>query len=584
MGVFNGKPVKEAGEFWSRKGETALEYYFRKFEIKSPEGENYINVKERMYGFLKSIDKKYQGKTILIVGHEAPLTMLEGAVKGFSPEEIIKYRAKKKIETGEYRKIEFKLWPYNKEGDIDFHRPYIDEVKFQCSECSGLMERVLDVIDCWFDSGGMPFAQSHWLYKETGKLKPPKLFPADYISEGIDQTRGWFYTLLAISTLLGLGSSYRNVISLGHVLDEKGEKMSKSKGNAVDPWYIIEKYGADTARWYFYTINQPGDAKLFSEKGIDLSLKKFIMTLWNSYLFFGTYKSADSLQLTTYSSKNILDRWILSKLNKLILDAANFLDKYDVISAARAIESFVVEDLSLWYIRRSRRRFQRPETKKELETASQVLGFCLLTLTKLLSPFTPFVAEEIYQKLGDKKSVHLEDWPKANKRLVDEKLNQKMEKIREIVSLTLAERAKAKIKVRQPLSELRIKGEVFKKEKELLELIKQEVNVKEITFGKTLKLNTKITEALKEEGQVREMVRQVQRMRKEVGLKAKDKILIQYSGIPALNKVLAKNKDFILKETKAKDFIIKEKLKKPFKIAKEVKINKDKLWLGIMGI
>ncbi|MBU0476796.1 class I tRNA ligase family protein [Patescibacteria group bacterium] len=584
MGVFNGKPVKEAGEFWSRKGETALEYYFRKFEIKSPEGENYINVKERMYGFLKSIDKKYQGKTILIVGHEAPLTMLEGAVKGFSPEEIIKYREKKKIKTGEYRKIDFKLWPYNKEGKIDFHRPYIDEVKFQCSECSGSMERVLDVIDCWFDSGGMPFAQSHWFPKETGGLKPPKLFPADYISEGIDQTRGWFYTLLAISTLLGLGPSYKNVISLGHVLDEKGEKMSKSKGNAVDPWYVMEKYGADTIRWYFYTVNQPGDAKLFSEKGIDLSLKKFIMTLWNSYLFFGIYRPTNSLQLRAHSSKNILDKWILSKLNKLILDTTNFLDKYDVTGAARLIESFVAEDLSLWYIRRSRRRFQRPETKKELETASQVLGFCLLTLTKLLAPFTPFVAEEIYQKLGDKRSVHLEDWPKANKKLIDEKLDQKMKRVREIVSLALAERAKAKIKVRQSLSELRIKGEDLKKEKELLKLVKQEVNVKEITFGKTLKLNTKITEALKEEGQVREIIRQVQRMRKEVNLKPKDEILIQYLGSSALNEVLVENKNFILKETKAKDFIIKEKPKKSFKIEKEVRIDKEKLWLGIKGI
>ncbi|PIR71631.1 MAG: isoleucine--tRNA ligase, partial [Candidatus Nealsonbacteria bacterium CG10_big_fil_rev_8_21_14_0_10_37_25] len=289
--------------------------------------------------------------------------------------------------------------------------------------------------------------------------------------------------------------------------------MSKSKGNVVDPWYIVEKYGADATRWYFYTINQPGDSKLFSEKDVEKNLKKFILTFWNSFVFFETYKTRSNVkcQMSKVKGQNILDKWIISRLYRLVLNVTNSLDKYDVTAAARSIENFVINDLSLWYIRRSRKRFKE---------AAATLNFVLLTLSKLTAPFIPFLSEKIYQRisyfprwnLGN--SVHLEDWPKGNKKLIDRKLERKMERVREIVSLTLAARAKAKIKIRQPLAGLQIANYELRNEPGLLELIKEEVNVKKIIFGRSLKLETKITPELKEEGMIREVIRNIQEMRK----------------------------------------------------------------------
>jgi len=569
MGQLNGKSVSEAGKFWDKEKKLSkIDYYLKRFEVRAPKGENYIDVKKRMYGFLKEIDKKYQNKNIVIVSHELPLTMLESAVKGLSREETIKFRESLQIKTGECRKLDFKVLPYNEKEELDFHKPYVDEVKFYCSACKeGLMERTTEVIDCWFDSGSMPFAQCHYPFE--GKIQ----FPADYISEAIDQTRGWFYTLLAISTLLGKGICYKNVISLGHVLDEKGEKMSKSKGNIVDPWCVVDKYGVDAVRWYFYIVNQPGDAKLFSEKEVDLTLKKFILTFWNCFIFFETYSKNSRLRL---KSKNVLDKWIISKLNSLILEATGKLENYDVTGAARLIEDFVVNDFSLWYIRRSRKRFKE---------AAPNLRFVLQTLSKLTAPFVPFLSEEIYRRISNSsslsakpESVHLENWPKADKKLIDNKLNQRMEKVREIVNQALAERAKVGIKVRQPLALLQIPKGV---DKELQELIKEEVNVKKIIFGKVLKLDIEITPALKEEGMAREVIRQIQEMRKKAGLKPEDKISIQCFGVSELNNVLERNKKIILSQTQAKDFIVKEKSEKVFLVGEEIKIDQQKFWLGI---
>jgi isoleucyl-tRNA synthetase len=566
VGIYNGRPSEEINRIWGEPLE--------RFEKKLPGGESYTEVKKRMYEFLKDINLKYRDKNILLISHECPLSMLECALKGFSNKEIVKYRGGKKVvKTGEWRKLEFKEFPYNQKMEPDFHRPYVDEIKFKCRRCRELMEREKEIIDVWFDSGAMPFAQYHWPFEN--KL----LFPADYISEAVDQTRGWFYTLLAVSTLLEKGGAYKNVISLGHVLDEKGEKMSKSKGNVVDPWQLLEKYGADALRWYFYTVNQPGAVKLFSEKEIEQTLKKFLLILWNSFTFYQTYTTfSGQSPKKYYYSKNVLDRWIISKLNELVLQMTEGLDKYDVTGAARAIESFVVDDLSLWYIRRSRRRLQKPESRKELKEASETLGYVLEVLNKLTAPFIPFLSEEICKSLGSKYSVHLADWPKASRKLIDKALNQKMEEARRIVRMALAERAKAGIKVRQPLRKLEIPQKLTK---ELLELIKEEVNVKDIAFGRALKLDTKITPELKEEGIVRETIRCIQEMRKRAGLKPKDKILIRYSGSAELNKILEKHKKAILKETKAKDFVQKRKLKKVFKIEREVLVNQNKLWLAV---
>jgi len=597
-GTMNGKDPKLIWEFLEKKQNI--------ISAKPPGGESFIEIKKRTLGFLNDINKKYKEKNLLIVSHEFPLTILEWSLLGWPLEKIIKLRKEKKInkiETGELRKIIFRDLSLNENLELDFHRPYIDKVKFYCQKCGNLMGRIPEVIDCWFDSGSMPFAQSHWPFAQSQKskvksqkLRPPKLFPADYISEAIDQTRGWFYTLLAISTLLGFKNPYKNVISLGHVLDEKGEKMSKSKGNIVDPWKVVEKYGADAIRWYFYTINQPGDSKLFSEKDIEESLRKFILTFWNCCTFFETYvpKKKFSIfirQLADQFSKtkNVLDRWIISRLNWLIRNVTENLDEYDITGAARDIENFAVNDLSLWYIRRSRRRFQKSKTKEELKEVSQVLAFVLSTLNKLAAPFIPFLSEEIFQKLKTQnskvKSIHLEDWPKVNKKLINNNLEKKMEKVRKIVAEALAERAKAKIKVRQPLSELRIENFELKKEKELSELIKEEVNVKEITFGKSLKLDTKITPELKEEGMVREIIRNIQEMRKQAGLKPGDKISVTYFGNSDLNQVLSKNKNFILKEAKVKNLILREKRgEKIFNVEKEIEVDNQKIYVAIKKI
>jgi len=447
------------------------------------------------------------------------------------------------------------------------------------------MERVEEVIDCWFDSGAMPFAQYHYPFENKTLIDNDKQFPADYICEAIDQTRGWFYTLLAVSTLLGKGPAYKNVVSLGHILDEKGEKMSKSKGNIIDPWYIIEKYSADAVRWSFYTVNQHGDPKLFSEKEPENSLRKFILPLWNSYLFLKTYGSPGLLKFKKPCSKNLLDKWIISKLNELILKTTEALENYNITGAARGVEKFVMNELSLWYIRRSRKRFQQPKTKKELRDVSQTLGFVIFEVIKMSAPFIPFFAEHIYQDLKDaglktKESIHLEDWPKTTKKFIDEKLNKKMEKIREIVKLSLAERAKAQIKVRQVLQELTIKDKALKDEKDLLELIKQEVNVKEISFGKELKLNTELTDELKEQGMIREIIRNLQQMRKKQKLTPKDIILVQFKGDHSISELLLRKEKEIVKETKAKDIDLVKGLRK----GKQVSINGHKLQLFIKKV
>jgi len=579
LGIFNGKTIKEFKKVFNIKD---------LFWKNPPKGESWSDCKKRVVDFIGKLEKKYKDKNILIVSHGDPLWLLEGAMKGWTNKQLwnSKEDHKNYINPGELRRVEFKNLPYDEKMELDFHRPYIDEAKFFCPKCQNLMERVPEVIDCWFDSGAMPFAQWHWPFENKNLIDQKIQFPADYISEAVDQTRGWFYTLVAISTLLRLGPPYKNVISLGHVLDEKGEKMSKSKGNMVGPWPIIEKYGADATRWYFFTVNQPGDAKLFKERDIEECLKRFLITFWNCYTFFETYGIKPKTQ--NPKPKNILDKWIISKLNELILDVTDYLNKYDVTFAARAIENFIIEDLSQWYIRRSRRRFQKPETKTELKEVSETLNCVLLTLSKLTAPFNPFLSEEIYQKLGGKRSVHLENWPKPEKKLLDEKLEEKMRRVREIVNLGLKERAQLGIKVRQPLRELTVGELAGGLDLELIRLIKEELNVKSLRHETTLvdkiKLDETITVELKEEGIIREVIRQIQEMRKKAGYKPRHRILVQCSGTPELNKILIKNKNLILKETKAKDFCFGERPKLVFNIEKEIKVDGQKLWLAIKKI
>ena len=459
----------------------------------------------------------------------------------------------------------------------DLHRPFIDRIIFKCEKCGGTMKRVPEVIDCWFDSGSMPFAQWHYPFENKDKIDKNEFFPADFIAEGIDQTRGWFYTLLAISTLLGKGISYKNVICLGLVLDEKGQKMSKSRGNIIEPQEIIDKFGADCARFYFYTVNPEGEVKRFDFKDTQSLYRKFFDTLWQSYIFFSIYTDKSFKPRKNFRPKNLLDQWIISRLENLNSQVSRNLDSYDVVSAARALLDFV-DDLSNWYIRRSRRRFQKPETKEIKEEASQALYYVFLKLTKLIAPFTPFVAEELYQKLnGAEKSVHLDDYPMPDEKLINIELEKKMEKIREIITEALAQRAETGIRVRQPLQKLEIK---LKIEDELLELIKEEVNVKEVAFGKELKLDTKITEELKEDGIVRDFIRNVQKMKKRAGFLPEDIVLIYYFAEGKVKDIIENKKDFILKETASQNIELKkEAIREPFYL--EIKVGDEKAYLKV---
>jgi len=373
--------------------------------------------------------------------------------------------------------------------ELDLHRPDVDHVDIDCPKCEGKMKRVPEVIDCWVDSGSMPYAQWHYPFENKEKFK--KNFPADYICEAIDQTRGWFYTLLALSTLLFDKPAYLNVISLGHVLDEKGQKMSKSKGNVVEPQEVIEKHGTDALRWYLYTASSPGNPRRFSANLVEEAVRKFMLTLWNTYTFFVTYAKIDKFKQTDRpwrgKPKNKLDRWILSYLNELIKKVTNDLDNYDITNAGREIQKFT-EDLSNWYVRRSRRRFWKSENDQDKKQAYHTLHTVLLELTKLIAPFTPFVTEEIYQNLtGKKKSIHLANYPKANTKLINKKLNQEMEQVLRIVNLARAVRNKTNLKTRQPLSELVIfTKKKVKLGKETETMIKEELNVKNLRFTKNL--------------------------------------------------------------------------------------------------
>jgi len=460
----------------------------------------------------------------------------------------------------------------------DLHRPYIDEVTFKCSECGGEMYRIPEVMDCWFDSGSMPFAQHHYPFENKKDLP----YPAEYISEAIDQTRGWFYTLLAVGTILDQGPSYENVICLGHILDKKGKKMSKSKGNVVGPWQMFEKYGADATRWYLYTINSPGEPKMFDEAGVKDSGRMFI-TLFNVLSFYKMFvsKKLEIEKLEIRDLKNVLDRWIAAKLNLLIQEVTGSLDKYDLMTAARKIEEFI-NDLSTWYVRRSRERFKGSafakatadkEDEEDKAVAIYTLGKVLFELTKLLAPFAPFTAEHVYQELGKecgclKESVHLEDWPEVEKKYMNQKIIDYMEMTRKVVELGLAKRAEEGIKVRQPLNKLKIHppaGEAgnskFKINEEYINLIKEEVNVKNVEFTEgdgevSVELDTKLTPELKEEGLLRELVRTINGMRKKAGLTLSDRVKIEYKlADEELKSVLSKYSSELKKSTLADEIM-----------------------------
>jgi len=373
-------------------------------------------------------------------------------------------------------------------SDLDLHRPYVDEVHYNCTDCGGKMTRVPDLIDVWFDSGSMPYAQWHYPFENQDKFKSQ--FPADYICEAVDQTRGWFYSLHAISTLLNEEVAFKNVICLGLIMDGDGKKMSKSLGNIVDPWDVLNVNGADAFRWYLYTATPPGQERRFSVDLVGEVIRNFTLTLWNVYSFFVTYANLDNPQLTTARvySENVLDRWLLSELHTLVRDVTTAYENYDVTGATRPIEGFV-EKLSTWYLRRSRRRFWKSGSDADKQAAYGTLYTALVTLAKLLAPAMPFIADELYQNLVRSvdqfapESVHLAEWPKYEESLIDDSLNREMELVMKLVSLGHQARQKANRKVRQPLKEAAFSlgnASDRKAVETFAELIEDELNVKTV--------------------------------------------------------------------------------------------------------
>ncbi len=376
---------------------------------------------------------------------------------------------------------------------LDLHRPYVDEVQFDCPECDGKMNRVVELIDVWFDSGSMPVAQWHYPFENEEQFK--NQFPADYICEAVDQTRGWFYSLHAISTLLFEQVSFRNVICLGLILDEQGLKMSKSRGTVVDPWDVINEHGADAFRWYLYTASPPGQERRFSVDLVGEVMRNFTLTLWNVYSFFVTYALLDDWKPVAGQApqvgaiENDLDRWLLSELHTLTRNVTNALDNYDVLGATRPIQNFV-DTLSKWYLRRSRRRFWKSESDSDKEAAYATLYQVLTTLSKLLAPTMPFLAEELYQNLVASvdrtapESVHVAYWPEFDEGLIDEDLNADMRLVMRLASLGHSARNQAAIKVRQPLAEASFSVGSMRETKALEEyadILADELNVKQVS-------------------------------------------------------------------------------------------------------
>lgn len=366
---------------------------------------------------------------------------------------------------------------------IDLHRPYVDDCHIKCEKCGGKMTRYTDVIDVWFDSGAMPFAQLHYPFEHKDDLD--EYFPADFICEGIDQTRGWFYSLLAISTYMTGKAPYKNVLVNDLVLDKNGKKMSKSKGNTVDPFEIFEKYGADVARFYVIYVSVPWLPTKFDEDGLKEVESKYIRTLRNIYTFFSLYvesekKNPEEIEIPV-ERRDELDKWIISRYNSLIKLVEKNIKEFELTKISKAIIDFIVEDLSNWYIRRSRRRFWGEEGESK-DAAFRTTYEILLGLSKLVAPITPFIAEELFQKLTDKKSVHLEDYPEYDEKLIDTELEEKIDLVRNIVSLGRSAREKVNIKVRQPLESIVVDNKYKEIIGDLDSLIKEELNIKEIDY------------------------------------------------------------------------------------------------------
>ncbi len=493
---------------------------------------------------------------------------------------------------------------------VDPHRPFVDEITFDCGKCGGKMKRAPEVLDAWFDSGAMPYAQFHYPFENREAFE--SRFPADYIAEAIDQTRGWFYTLHALSILLFGKPCFKNVVCLGHIVDAKGEKMSKSKGNVIDPWRIINNQGADALRWYMFTTSPAGNVKRLSTDQVTEAMRKVLSTVWNTYSFFVIYANIDRfdpIKAKRPAPSDELDRWIISELNQLIDEVDKAYTNYDPTEAGRKIEEFV-DYLSNWYVRRNRRRFWKGENDTDKLSAYFALYDCLVTLSKLMAPLTPFLAEELYQNLvravdpQAPASVHLCDFPVADLSKVDGKLEADTRLVMKVCSIGRAARSKAGIKVRQPVAKVVVKTRARSEQESLRCLAPQvleELNVKALEFaeadadlasqscycvmedgGCVVAVHTEIPPDLIEEGIARELTHRIQGMRKDAGFEIADYIVTYYQAEPSLQKAIEAQSAYIKQETLSKELLNEPPAEGAF--SQKAKIEGREVTLGVKRV
>ncbi len=552
-GSFNGKPLDEYHGYFST--------YEERFTKAPPQGENQNDIRKRVGDFLYEINEKHQGKNILIVSHDTPIWLIFADAQGLDQKQTVKFHSgiQSFFKTAEVRKLDFVPFPHDELYQTDLHRPYIDGVTFACT-CGGEMVRVPEVFDTWYDSGSMPYASKHYPFENLDSFNPKSIpflkksigFPANFIAEGLDQTRGWFYTLLVLSMGLFDKAPYENVVVNGLVLAEDGKKMAKRLKNYPEITLIFDKYGADALRYFLMSSPAVHAEDLnFSEKGVDEVYKKLILRLQNVVSFYEMYAGGDVLGVLP-KIQNPLDKWILARLAQVIEEVTRSLEAYVIDRAAWPLEGFI-DDLSTWYLRRSRDRF-KGDDEEDKDAALAVTRFVLKEFAKVCAPFMPFIAEHVYLQVcfaGNPESVHLEDWPVAQK--YDEKILEEMKEVRKIVSLGLEARAKVNLKVRQPLRELRIKKgkNTIGLSDSLLELIKDEVNVKRVVYTETLatevELDTVIDAELKEEGQVRELLRAIQDLRKKENLTVSDSAVLIVDTSDQGKDLIQKNKNELSK-------------------------------------
>jgi isoleucyl-tRNA synthetase len=588
-GIFDGKSEAEFDNFFDDKK-------INRFERTPEEGESWRDIEKRVQSFFNELEEKYADKNILIISHGDPLLLLEKYIEKWDEKKTANTTL---INPGSFKEIS--------RNNIDLHRPYIDKITLTC-DCGGVMTRAPEVMDVWLDSGTMPYSQLHYPFENREMIDEGKFFPADYICEAVDQTRGWFYTLHAISTFLGFGNSYKNVICLGHILDAKGQKMSKSKGNVVEPMGVGDEHGFDAIRWYMYTNNQPGEPKLFSDEAIKDQVRRFLLILWNTYSFFVTYANlkdfepSNKASLSDNPKRFDFDRWLLSREHQTIKKVTDSLEKYDIFAASRTIEEFVI-DVSTWYVRRNKKR-KDPEFL-------EILYHTLVDIAKLTAPFAPFISEEIYKNLTKKESVHLADWLVANNDLINATLESNMKRVQTIIELSHSIRKEKNLKVRQPLAELQIientVGEAL--ESELLDIISDEINVKKVTVVDSFSegpqwvrkegfkpdyfisdtpsslikvaLNIEITPELKAEGNMRDIVRLIQDARKEAKYAFSDAVKCYYQiDSEELKGVFAKFSEEIKKQTILSELTEGETPNKD--IEKEGKIGDNTLRIALL--